>query len=148
MPKRASQKPLKPHWFQILLALADHELHGLQIMQEVSERTDGAVHLWPGMLYGALKSMLEEGLVEEAEFAEKTIELRKDHLLVLYTDGVTEAVNSENQEFGRKRLIKLSQKADIAPVKKVIQEIRRGLEEFSEGKQLADDTTIVICKIT
>ena len=70
MPKRASQKPLKPHWFQILLALADHDLHGLQIMEEVSERTDGAVHLWPGMLYGALKSMLEEGLVQETEMPE------------------------------------------------------------------------------
>jgi DNA-binding PadR family transcriptional regulator len=34
-------------------------------MEEVSERTDGATHLWPGMLYGALKSMLEEGLVVE-----------------------------------------------------------------------------------
>jgi serine phosphatase RsbU (regulator of sigma subunit) len=29
----------------------------------------------------------------------------------------------------------------------VVQEIRQGLEEFSEGKPLADDTTIVICKI-
>ena len=59
------RRPLKPHWFQILLALADHDLHGLQIMEEVSERTDGVVHLWPGMLYGALKRMLEQGLVAE-----------------------------------------------------------------------------------
>jgi sigma-B regulation protein RsbU (phosphoserine phosphatase) len=87
------------------------------------------------------------GLVEEAEFAEKTIELQKEDLLVLYTDGITEAVNLQNQEFGRERLIKLSQQVNNAPVKKVVQEIRQGLEEFSEGKPLADDTTIVICKI-
>jgi DNA-binding PadR family transcriptional regulator len=49
------------------LALADHDLHGLQIMQEVSDRTDGEMHLWPGMLYGSLKRMLEEGLVVETE---------------------------------------------------------------------------------
>jgi DNA-binding PadR family transcriptional regulator len=61
------QKPLKSHWFQILLALADHDLHGLQIMDEVSERTGGTVHLWPGMLYGALRDMLEKGLVAEVE---------------------------------------------------------------------------------
>ena len=67
MPTAKPRKLLKPHWFQILLALADHDLHGLQIMQEVSERTDGVVHLWPGMLYGALKSMLEEELVAETE---------------------------------------------------------------------------------
>jgi sigma-B regulation protein RsbU (phosphoserine phosphatase) len=87
------------------------------------------------------------GLVEEAEYAEKTIELQKEDLLVLYTDGITEAVNLQNQEFGRERLIKLIQQVNNAPVKQVVQEIRQGLGEFSEGKPLADDTTIVICKI-
>ncbi len=66
---------------------------------------------------------------------------------MLYTDGVTEAVNLQNQEFGRDRLIKLSQQVNNDSVKKVVQEIRHGLEEFNEGKPLADDTTIVICKI-
>jgi len=61
------RKHLKPHWFQILLTLADHDLHGLQIMEEVSDRTSGVVHLWPGMLYGSLKNMLDEGLVAEVE---------------------------------------------------------------------------------
>ena len=87
------------------------------------------------------------GLVEEAEFAEKTIELHEEDLLVLYTDGVTEAVNLQNQEFGRERLIKLIQQVNNASAKQVVQEIRQGLGEFSEGKPLADDTTIVICKI-
>ncbi|MGD2184988.1 MAG: PP2C family protein-serine/threonine phosphatase [Desulfobacterales bacterium] len=87
------------------------------------------------------------GLVEEAEFAEKTIALQEDDLLVLYTDGVTETVNLQNQEFGRERLIKLSKQLINAPVRQVVQEIRQGLEEFSEGKPIADDTTIVICKI-
>jgi DNA-binding PadR family transcriptional regulator len=55
------------HWFQILLSLADRNLHGLAITQDVYERTDGDMHLWPGMLYGALKRMVAEGLVEEIE---------------------------------------------------------------------------------
>ena len=58
---------LKPQWFQILLAIADHELHGLGIMKEVLEQTDGQMRLWPAMLYGSLKKMVEAGLVEEAE---------------------------------------------------------------------------------
>jgi DNA-binding PadR family transcriptional regulator len=58
---------MKPHWFQILLAIADQDLHGLEIMDEVSERTGGAMHLWPGMLYGSLKRMLDEGLVVEVD---------------------------------------------------------------------------------
>ena len=87
------------------------------------------------------------GLIEEAEYAEKKVELHEDDLLLMYTDGVTEALNLQNQEFGRKRLQKLSRQINNKPVKEMVQEIRQGLEKFTEGKPLADDTTIVICKI-
>lgn len=62
-----SKQSLKPQWFQILLAVADHDLHGLGIMKEVLEHTDGQMRLWPAMLYGSLKKMVELGLVEERE---------------------------------------------------------------------------------
>jgi DNA-binding PadR family transcriptional regulator len=57
--------PMTPATFQILLALADDERHGYAIMKEVAERTDGAVRLGAGTLYGSLKRLLEGGLVEE-----------------------------------------------------------------------------------
>ena len=60
-------RSLSPHWFQILLALADRDLHGLAITQDVFERTEGQMQLWPGMLYGALRKMSDEGLVDEVE---------------------------------------------------------------------------------
>jgi len=65
MPADASTIP--PHWFHILLALADRDLHGLAITREVFERTEGHIQLWPGMLYGALKKMAEAGLVSETD---------------------------------------------------------------------------------
>jgi len=58
---------LQPHWFQILLALADHDLHGLGVMNEVLERTNGRMRLWPGMLYRNLGRLADEGLVVEVE---------------------------------------------------------------------------------
>lgn len=58
---------LKPQWFHILLSVADAPLHGTAIMEEVLERTDGTVRLWPGMLYGSLRAMAERGLVEEVD---------------------------------------------------------------------------------
>lgn len=60
-----SDNGLKPHWFQILLTLADGDRHGLAIMEDVLERTEGSMHLWPGMLYGALHQMTEQGLIAE-----------------------------------------------------------------------------------
>ncbi len=59
--------PLKPHWFHVLLSLADQEQHGYGIMQEVLERTGGKVHLWPATLYGTLKRLIDEELIEESE---------------------------------------------------------------------------------
>jgi len=53
------------HWFQILLALAGEDRHGLAITKDVFERTGGRMHLWPGKLYGALRRMTDEGLVIE-----------------------------------------------------------------------------------
>jgi DNA-binding PadR family transcriptional regulator len=57
---------LKPNWFHVLLSLADQEQHGYGIMQEVLERTGGKVRLWPATLYGTLKRLIEEDLIEES----------------------------------------------------------------------------------
>lgn len=58
--------PLPPATFHILLSLADGERHGYGIMQEVAAQTAGAVRLGAGTLYGALKRLLEGGLVTES----------------------------------------------------------------------------------
>ena len=58
--------PLTPAVMQILLALADGERHGYGIMREVEDRTGGGVRLGPGTLYGAVKRMLADGLIEES----------------------------------------------------------------------------------
>jgi DNA-binding PadR family transcriptional regulator len=59
--------PLSPHWFQILLSLADRDLHGLAIMNDVLERTSGQMRLWPAMLYRNLSRLSEQELVIEIE---------------------------------------------------------------------------------
>ena len=51
----------------ILVALADGERHGYAIMQDVVARTDGGVRLGPGTLYGSIKRMLHDGLIEELD---------------------------------------------------------------------------------
>jgi len=59
--------PLTPTVFHILLALADADRHGYGIILEVERRTDGEVEMAPGTLYGAIKRLLERGLIEETE---------------------------------------------------------------------------------
>jgi DNA-binding PadR family transcriptional regulator len=52
---------------QILLALAEQDLHGYGIMADVLERTNGRTRLWPGVLYGSLKRLAAEGFVTEID---------------------------------------------------------------------------------
>jgi len=59
--------PLKTNWFYILLALAAGEQHGYGIMQQVLDRTDQKVRLWPATLYGTLKRLIDHGLIEESD---------------------------------------------------------------------------------
>jgi len=58
--------PLKTNWFHILLALAGEEQHGYAIMQEVLERTEGKIRLWPATLYGTIRQLQEDELIEES----------------------------------------------------------------------------------
>ncbi len=59
--------PLTPAVLHILLALADDERHGYGIMREVEERTGGETRLGPGTLYGSIKRMIGDGLIEESD---------------------------------------------------------------------------------
>jgi DNA-binding PadR family transcriptional regulator len=62
--------PLSEAVFHILLALADEDRHGYGIIQEVERRTAGQVRLGPGTLYGAIKRLREQGLIEEVDVDE------------------------------------------------------------------------------
>jgi DNA-binding PadR family transcriptional regulator len=58
--------PLTPAVFHILLALADGDKHGYGIMIEIATQTGGRLRLGPGTLYGSIKRMLEDALIEES----------------------------------------------------------------------------------
>lgn len=64
MPRRKLD-PLPLAAFQILLSLADGDLHGYAIMRQVEEQTGGRVRLGPGTLYSSIQGLLEAGLIEE-----------------------------------------------------------------------------------
>lgn len=63
MPKQRLN-PLPSAAFQILLALAEEDLHGYAIMRQVAEHT--GVRLGPGTLYSSIQALLEEKLIEDA----------------------------------------------------------------------------------
>src|SRR5574341_2566898 len=59
--------PLASTGLHILLALAGGMKHGYGIMKAIEDITEGQVHLGPGTLYGAIKRLLADGLIEESD---------------------------------------------------------------------------------
>ena len=70
MPKRKLD-PLPSAAFQILLSLADEDLHGYGIMRRVEQQTNGRMRLGPGTLYSSIQALLEDGLIEELNRSSK-----------------------------------------------------------------------------
>ncbi|MBI3485527.1 helix-turn-helix transcriptional regulator [Candidatus Daviesbacteria bacterium] len=79
----SKDEPLTPAIFHILLALSIKKLHGYEIMKKVSEDSKGKINLGPGTLYGAIKRLVEEGLIIEVRpsFAKATEDRRRYYQL-------------------------------------------------------------------
>jgi DNA-binding PadR family transcriptional regulator len=63
----SAQLPLSVPVFQILLSLADRDLHGYAIIQDVAARTEGEVRLTASTLYAAIRRMVDAGMVDEVD---------------------------------------------------------------------------------
>ena len=64
---RQKLNPLPAAAFQILMSLADEDLHGYEIMRRVEEQTGGRTRLGPGTLYSSIHALLEAALIAEVE---------------------------------------------------------------------------------
>src|SRR5581483_5473660 len=62
----ADLTPLSPAFFHILLSLGEGERHGYAIKREVAQRTGGKLKLGPGVLYGSINKLLEQGWIAES----------------------------------------------------------------------------------
>ena len=67
-------------------------------------------------------------------------------MLVLYSDGVTEANNPNFDEFGEERLIEILRANRTVPAMAIVDAVNNALTEFAAGAPQADDITLVVAK--
>ena len=79
------------------MALADEARHGLGIVDEVEERTEGATKLGPGTLYGTIKKLREVKFIREADESSKPQDHDPRRRYYALTLEGREAVNREAQ---------------------------------------------------
>lgn len=86
------------------------------------------------------------GIKRDAEYREGRTQLQHGDILVIYSDGVTEAASPSGEEFGPTRLYEVVSRNIDASAAGVRDRIESALTKFSQGTQAADDITLVIVK--
>jgi len=81
------------------------------------------------------------GYLEEAQFEQCTARLQPSDRLVIYSDGMTEAVNVEDQQFGVERLIQAVQECQALPMQDMLDAVMRRIEGWSQPRGLQDDAS-------
>ncbi|WP_409200802.1 PP2C family protein-serine/threonine phosphatase [Methanobrevibacter sp. DSM 116169] len=84
------------------------------------------------------------GGFEDIDYEDKTICLKKNNRIFLYTDGITEANNKNNELFGVNRLIETLNKYENEDIESLIIKIKEELERFTEDTEQFDDITMLI----
>ena len=88
------------------------------------------------------------GVTEAAEFRAGQILLKPGDQLVLYTDGVTEAMDKEDRLFTEKRLERTLKNVDGEASKEVIEKVIKEVQRFSAGAPQSDDITMLVLSYT
>jgi len=86
------------------------------------------------------------GIMADAEFREGRTQLLPGDVLVIYSDGVSEAVNPTGEEFGPTRLYEVVARNLDASASGIRDRIESALTKFCQGTPAADDITLVIVK--
>ncbi|NPV61672.1 MAG: SpoIIE family protein phosphatase [Methanotrichaceae archaeon] len=90
-----------------------------------------------GIALGALKGM---------KYEERRADLLKGDILVLYTDGVTEAINGQMEQYGMKRLRSVIRESGSLPAQEIMEKILEDVSHFSGDQLQFDDITMIVAK--
>ena len=88
------------------------------------------------------------GAVSRAVYEDAHAKLEPGDVLVLFSDGVTEAVNPRDEDFGEARLVELVASLRERPAAEIVEEINSAVTAFTEGAPAADDITVVVVRRT
>lgn len=86
------------------------------------------------------------GFIQNFEYRQEELDFNPGDILLLYTDGITEAMNAEEEEFGEERLIKILKENKDKNVYEIRKNIIQSVQRFSLRKAQDDDMTLLICK--
>ena len=92
-----------------------------------------------GMILGVMKTI--------SPYLSDEILLIKEDVIIMFTDGVSEAMNKEGEEFSDRRLEELAGKVFRKSSAEILEEIRQEVLNFTSGAVQSDDITLMVVKV-
>ena len=92
-----------------------------------------------GIILGVMKT--------EVPYIFEEVELKKDDVLLLYTDGVSEALNLDFEEYSEERLQEIAKKLADKNAGEILNGIKEDVQIFTQGNAQSDDITLIVIKV-
>ncbi len=130
----------------VFLATIDNALHELTYANAGHDpaillSTDGAVRELPA-------TGLPVGLFESATYDEAKVPLGPSDVLIVFSDGITESMDTKANQFGRERILEAVTKVRHGSADEIAKTLITAVEAFSKGAPQSDDRTLLILKRT
>jgi sigma-B regulation protein RsbU (phosphoserine phosphatase) len=112
-----------------------------------------AGHNYPFLLdqQGNISSLQTGGVVmgmfPEYPFEEGHLQLKSGEIIVIYSDGITEAENEQEEQFGEERIKQILKQYKHSPAQEIVERICESVDEFSSSIEQVDDITLVVLKV-
>ncbi|MGA8596834.1 MAG: SpoIIE family protein phosphatase [Bryobacteraceae bacterium] len=87
------------------------------------------------------------GLMPRANYEEQSIVFKRGDVLLTYTDGISEAMTVDDEEWGEERMLAAAQAAQNEPAGEILQAIFRAADDFTAAAPQHDDMTLLIMKL-
>lgn len=92
-----------------------------------------------GIILGVLKTVMP--------YESEEISLKKDDVIILFTDGISEAMNINGEEFSDEKLEEIAIDSASLPAKEILNRIRNEVVDFASGTVQSDDLTMIVVKV-
>ena len=103
-------------------------------------KSDGSVEELP------LSKDIVAGAIDDYEFTEDTLQLEKGDTLLLFTDGVTEAIDKDEKDYGDERLRKLLSQSTKLSCQEIVDKVKADVKAFVGEAEQSDDITLLALK--
>jgi sigma-B regulation protein RsbU (phosphoserine phosphatase) len=87
------------------------------------------------------------GFEENRKYEQGSIKLQAGDVILMYTDGVSEAMNEKEEEFGENRIMEFIQQNLTLPTEEIVAGLEKSVEVFTGDRMFTDDFTLILVRV-